>query len=208
MTLADIIKEKYNRDLPRVALYRAANEGDRSLLREELTREISETFPRLVISLISLEKEQTREARAMSDRLRLLLPDAAADAWDAYMGRGDINTDDAFSLMLPYFVRYGDDEQLSRFASLSLCFSPRALLDSARAAQDDERWAPAFAIYMRLPQGAKEADAGYWTGMGICLYHLREFDSAEECFATAERLGGETAEIRSYRHFMRSQNEK
>ena len=208
MTLAAIIKEKYNRDLPRVALYRAANEGDRSLLREELTREISETFPRLVISLISLEKEQTREARAMSDRLRLLLPDAAADAWDAYMGRGDIKTDDAFSLMLPYFVRYGDDEQLARFASLSVGFSPRALLDAARMAQDDERWAPAFAIYMRLPQGAKEADAGYWTGMGICLYHLREFDSAEECFDSAERLGGETAEIRSYRHFMRSQNEK
>ena len=38
--------------------------------------------------------------------------------------------------------------------------------------------------------------------MGICLYHLKEWDSAAECFDQAAAIGGETPEIASYRAWM------
>ena len=106
-------------------------------------------------------------------------------------------------MMLPIFLQEGDDDQIARFGALAAGFSPEALYDVAKKVMGEERWAPAFTLFSRIPGDAAVVTATFWTEVGVCLYHLSEWESAEECFAQAEAMGGETPEIASYRTWMK-----
>ncbi|MGP1366539.1 MAG: glycosyltransferase [Schwartzia sp. (in: firmicutes)] len=197
------LQAEFQKTAPRLALYEKAQQGDLTSVYHDVVTGLAETFPQLVTSLLHLEKEEGVEAMELRRRCAGLLPPRAAEVWAAYEGHEVEYQEDGFRVMLPIFLQEGDDDQIARFGALAAGFSPEALYDVAKKVMGEERWAPAFTLFSRIPGDAAVVTATFWTEVGVCLYHLKEWESAEECFAQAEAMGGETPEIASYRTWMK-----
>ena len=159
--------------------------------------------PRLVISLLMLEREKDAGFQALSHRCQALLPPAAASVWAAYQGENISYGEDGFSVMLSLFLRHGDEEQIARLSALAEALSTAKLYETAKRIMEEEHWWAAFETFRRIPVDAPEVTAEFWKNVGVCLYHLQEWESASECFDRATVLGGETKEISSYRQWMK-----
>ena len=197
------LQAEFQKTAPRLALYEKAQQGDLAAVYNDVVTGLAEVFPQLVTSLLLLEKEEGVEARDLRRRCAQLLPPRAAAVWAAYEGQEIEYQEDGFNALLPVFLRQGDDGQISRFGALAEGFSAEKLYDTAKKVMEEERWAPAFTLFSRIPGESPVVTAAFWTEVAVCLYHLQEWESAEECFAQAEALGGETPEIASYRGWMR-----
>ena len=197
------LQAEFQKTAPRLALYEKAQQGDLAAVYNDVVTGLAEVFPQLVTSLLLLEKEEGVEARDLRRRCAQLLPPRAAVVWAAYEGQEIEYQEDGFNALLPVFLRQGDDGQIARFGALAEGFSAEKLYDTAKKVMEEERWAPAFTLFSRIPGESPVVTAAFWTEVAVCLYHLQEWESAEECFAQAEALGGETPEIASYRGWMR-----
>ena len=197
------LQAEFQKTAPRLALYEKAQQGDLAAVYNDVVTGLAEVFPQLVTSLLLLEKEEGVEARDLRRRCAQLLPPRAAAVWAAYEGQEIEYQEDGFNALLPVFLRQGDDGQIDRFGALAEGFSAEKLYDTAKKVMEEERWAPAFTLFSRIPGESPVVTAAFWTEVAVCLYHLQEWESAEECFAQAEALGGETPEIASYRGWMR-----
>ena len=197
------LQKEFQKTAPRLALYEKAQQGDFAAVYNEVVTGLAETFPQLVTSLLLLEKEAGVEAMEMRRRCAGLLPPRAADVWAAYEGHEVECQEDGFNAMLPVVLRQGDDGQIAKFGALAEKFSFEKLYDTAKKVMEEERWASAFLLFSRIPGDSPVVTSAFWTEVAVCLYHLKEWESAEECFAQAEALGGETPEIASYRAWMK-----
>ena len=193
---------EFGKTAPRLDLYEQAQRGELAPLYEKVVAGLAECFPQLVTSLLLLEKQDGIEARGLRQRCAGLLPPGAAAVWAAYQGKEVEYQEDGFNVMLPVFLQHGDDEQLARLGALAGGFSAAKLYETAKRMMAEERWAPAFTLFSQIPADSDVVTAAFWTKMGICLYHLKEWESAAECFDQAAAIGGETPEIASYRAWM------
>ena len=202
------LQEEFQKTAPRLALYEKAQQGEVAAVYDEVVTGLAEVFPQLVTSLLLLEKEEGVAPREMRRRCVSLLPPRAAEVWAAYEGQEIAYSEDGFNVLLPIFLRQGDDGQIARLGALAEGFSPEKLYDTAKKVMAKERWAPAFTLFSRIPGESPVVTAEFWTEVAVCLYHLKEWESAEECFSQAEAIGGETPEIASYRAWMKEAAER
>ena len=193
---------EFGKTAPRLDLYEQAQRGELAPLYEKVVAGLAECFPQLVTSLLLLEKQDGIEERGLRQRCASLLPPGAAAVWAAYQGKEVEYQEDGFNVMLPVFLQHGDDEQLARLGALAGGFSAAKLYETAKKMMAEERWAPAFTLLSQIPADSGVVTAAFWTEIGICLYHLKEWESAAECFDQAAAIGGETPEIASYRAWM------
>ncbi len=200
---AEHLEGRFGRKMPRTELYRQAQHGDWPKVREMTVAGLAACFSRLVISLLLLEKEKTPEAQALSRECRTLLPPAAAAVWAAYEGEDSAYNEDAFNAVFPLVLRHGEEDQIARMAVLAGGLSTARLYEVGKQTMAGEHWKAAFDVFSQIPAEAPEVTAEFWKNTGICLYHLREWDSATECFDRSAAMGKETPEIASYRQWMK-----
>ena len=192
----------------RTKLYEKVSERGISETCDDIVKGLADSFPQLVMSLLLLEKQDGIEAQQLSKHCFELLPQEAAAVWEAYLGQQVEFFEDGFNVVFPVVLQFGDDEQLIRMGELALGFSSEKLYDIAQTVMDEERWIPAFELLSRIPGDSSVVDAVFWTKTGICLYHLKEWASAEECFTRAEDMDGVSSEITAYRVWMKEETER
>ncbi len=203
LQFADQMERRFSRKIPRAELYRLALQGDWRKVQEKTVAGLAASFSRLVISLLLLENEGTPKAKTMSQECLALLPPSAAAVWTAYERAETIYNEDAFNAMFPVVLCHGKEEQIARMAVLSGGLSTAKLYEVGKQVMAEDYWAAAFAAFSQIPAEAPEVTAEFWENVGICLYHLQEWETAAECFDRSVAMDKETPKIASYRHWMK-----
>lgn len=141
---------------------------------------------RLICLLFRLEAEGEGEAQALYTACRDLLPPDLSKIWNTYEMGGDCGQqEDGYNLIFSVAMQHADDRQLLRCVELAKSQQPDMIFRMANQLMDEERWQAAFAAYSMVPEHAPCAREEFWYRTGRCLYHMREWDGAEECLKTA-----------------------
>ncbi len=194
---AQVLETQYGRTLPRADLYALAAAGKWQELGEACVAGLSTDTRLLVELLLALEREQPGLAtRQLQLQARHALPAVAEDAWEAYEQGGTVDTQDGFGALWPLVRQTGTAEQCARFAGLVRTLDPAKYQQCARDLMADEQWQGAAAIFGQVD--AADADAAFWQDIGICMYHLREYDAMRECFATARAQGLDSPQMQTF----------
>lgn len=197
---AQELAQRYQRTLPRAALYAMVEAGEWEQLGEACVQALSEDTRQLVALLLALEQQEDLPSRQLALQAQHVLPATAESIWRAYV-QGTALAEgaplDGWNALWPLVRQYGTAAQATRFAALVRQAAPQSYHQCAKEMQEDENWQGAAALFGELVQ-EPQAAADCWQDLGICMYHLGEYDAMQECFAAARQAGLDTPAMQAF----------
>ena len=190
------LETHYGRTLPRAELYGMVAAGQWSELAQACVDGLSTDTRLLTALLLALEQQPGLANQQLRLQSRHALPAAAERAWIAYERGESMAELEGFQALWPLVRHYGNAAQLARFAGLAREADPAAYRQCAKELMQDEQWQAATAILGQITPEA--ADGAYWESLGVCMYHLHEYDAMRECFAQAKACGLATPQMRTF----------
>lgn len=195
------LQARYGKEILRQEYYQLLEAGDWPALVDKLKTGLAADVDAAIELLCRLERMEGNAFRQAERQLLNLLPSEVQALWKAIANGEAAANWASYKTLWPYILSYGDREQISRFTALALG-RPDIWRNFVRDMLHWEKWQEAFDLLAKVPQDL--ADGDFWQAAGRCLYHLGDYQAAEEALAKVRELGQETPMLKSYEKWIKN----
>ena len=131
------------------------------------------------------------------------LPDGMKVIFDRLHGGAKLSDKDAeiYRMLLNNVLYIYEPEKWLKYAEIAMDFSDRKRCELALFLLSQKAFEAAFLLYQSIPANSWAADSDFWRGTGICLFHLREYESAYEALERAKKMNCQEKDVSVYQEW-------
>lgn len=156
---------------------------------------LTEKIRCLIDAVQCMDDETYRQCQAVKE-----LPEPMLQIFNRLHGGKTLNDThmDAYKTLLEEILKTDMKEKWQRYAEVAEDFSEKNRCELANKMREKQAYEAAFSLYQSMPAESSAIDGDFWLGVGICLYHLQIYESAQEALLRAKNSLSEAEEAVSY----------